>query len=296
MPVKSAIHQLKQMPRLLLDAGKAWFDHRASSKGAALSFYTLFSLTPILVLAITLVGYFFGQDTAQESIIDQIRSLVGVQGAEAAKIMLAAAHNDDSSFWATLVAVILLIIGATTVFAELKASLDEIWGIDTNDESALKSLLMARLLSFSIVLSLAFLLLISLVVNAALAMLERYMGGLWGEMFGMFTYLSTLITFGVIACMFALIYKMLPEVPLSWSDVWTGAAVTAGLFIFGKYAIGLYLGNSDIASGYGAAGSLVALLLWVYYSAQIFFLGAEFTRQYATRLGSLQHLARPAQA
>ncbi|MEZ0237962.1 MAG: YihY/virulence factor BrkB family protein [Methylophilaceae bacterium] len=292
MQVKSGIDRLKHISRLMLGAIKAWFYHRASSKGAALSFYTLFSLTPILVLAITFVGYFFGQETAQGEIIKQIENLVGPQGAEAAKVMLAASQSDGSSFWATLIAVILLVIGATTVFAELKASLDEIWGIETNDESALKSLLMTRLLSFSIVLSLAFLLLISLVVNAALAMLERYMGGLWGEMFGMFTYISTLVTFGVIACMFALIYKMLPEVPLSWSDVWIGAAVTAGLFIFGKYAIGLYLGNSDIASGYGAAGSLVALLLWVYYSAQIFFLGAEFTRQYATRLGSLQHLAR----
>ncbi|HSI23629.1 MAG TPA: YihY/virulence factor BrkB family protein [Methylophilaceae bacterium] len=292
MQMKSGIDQLQHMPRLLLDATKAWFNHRASSKGAALSFYTLFSLTPILVLAIAFVGYFFGQEAAQVEIIHQIESLVGSQGAEATKVMLAAARNDESSLWATLVAAILLIIGATTVFAELKASLDEIWGIETNDESALKSLLMTRLLSFSIVLALAFLLLTSLVVNAGLAMLERYVGGLWGEMFGMFTYLSTLVTFGVIACMFALIYKMLPEVPLSWSDVWIGAAVTAGLFIFGKYAIGLYLGNSDIASGYGAAGSLVALMLWVYYSAQIFFLGAEFTRQYATRLGSLQNLAR----
>jgi membrane protein len=294
MQMKSTIDQLKRMPRLLLDAAKAWFDHRASSKGAALSFYTLFSLTPILVLAIALVGYFFGQDIAQRAIIEQIRNLVGTQGAEATRVMLAAARNDASSLWATVVAAILLIVGATTVFAELKASLDEIWGVETDDESTLKALLMTRLLSFSIVLALAFLLLISLVINAMLAMLEHYVGGLLGERLAMFTHLSTLMTYGVIACLFALIYKMLPEVPLSWSDVWIGAAFTAGLFIFGKYAIGLYLGNSDVASGYGAAGSLVALLLWVYYSAQIFFLGAEFTRQYATRLGSLQHLARPA--
>jgi membrane protein len=199
MQVISRIDQLKHMPRLLLDAIKAWFDHRSSSKGAALSFYTLFSLTPILVLAIAFVGYFFGQEAAQVEIIRQIESLVGSQGAEATKVMLAAARSDESSLWATLVAAILLIIGATTVFAELKASLDEIWGIETNDESALKSLLMTRLLSFSIVLALAFLLLTSLIVNAGLAMLERYVGGMWGEMFGMFTYLSTLVTFGVIA-------------------------------------------------------------------------------------------------
>lgn len=282
------MRQLKHIGRLLFASVKAWFDHRASSKGAALAFYTLFSLTPILVLAVALVGYFFGQETAQGEIIHQIQGLVGSQGAEAARTMLAAADNEASSLWATVVAAGLLILGATTVFAELKASLDEIWGVESQDESTLKSLIVTRLLSFSIVLALAFLLLISLVINAALAMLEHFVGGMLGEMFGTFTYVSSLVTYGVIACMFALIYKMLPEVPISWSDVWIGAAFTAGLFILGKYAIGLYLGNSSIASGYGAAGSLVALLLWVYYSAQIFFLGAEFTRQYALHVGSLK--------
>ena len=294
MQMSSGISHVKSIARLLLDAVKAWFNHRASSKGAALSFYTLFSLTPILVLSIAVVGYFFGHEMAQSEIINQVENLVGTEGAQATQIMLTAAEQDASSLLATAIAAGLLIVGATTVFAELKASLDEIWEIETNDASALKSLLITRLRSFGIVLSLAFLLLISLVINAALAMLERFVGGYLGEMFGTFTYVTSLVTYGVIACMFALIYKMLPEVPLSWSDVWIGAAFTAGLFILGKFAIGLYLGNSGIASGYGAAGSLVALLLWVYYSAQIFFLGAEFTRQYATRLGSLQHLAAKA--
>jgi membrane protein len=289
MQLTSVFDRFKDIARLIVDAVKSWFEHRASSKGAALSFYTLFSMTPILVLAIAVVGYFFGHDTAQGEIIAQIDSLVGRQGAEAARVMLAAARSDESGLWATIIAVGLLILGATTVFAELKASLDEIWGATKQDKSTLKKLVMTRLLSFSIVLGLAFLLLISLVVNAALAMMEHLIGGYLGEMFGMFTYISTLVTYGVIACMFALIYKMLPNVPLSWSDVWIGAAFTAALFILGKYAIGLYLGNSSIASGYGAAGSLVALLLWVYYSAQIFFLGAEFTRQYATQLGSLKN-------
>jgi membrane protein len=293
MQLTSVFDRFKDIVRLVLDAINSWFEHRASSKGAALSFYTLFSMTPILVLAIAVVGYFFGHNTAQGEIIEQIESLVGRQGADAARVMLAAARSDNSGLWATIIAVGLLILGATTVFAELKASLDEIWGVKKPDTSTLKTLVMTRLLSFSIVLSLAFLLLISLVVNAALAMMEHLIGGYLGEMFGMFTYVSTLVTYGVIACMFALIYKMLPNVPLSWSDVWIGAAFTAALFILGKYAIGLYLGNSSIASGYGAAGSLVALLLWVYYSAQIFFLGAEFTRQYATRLGSLKNW-RPA--
>jgi membrane protein len=289
MQLTSVFDRFKDIARLIVDAVKSWFEHRASSKGAALSFYTLFSMTPILVLAIAVVGYFFGHDTAQGEIIAQIDSLVGRQGAEAARVMLAAARSDESGLWATIIAVGLLILGATTVFAELKASLDEIWGATRQDKSTLKKLVMTRLLSFSIVLGLAFLLLISLVVNAALAMMEHLIGGYLGEMFGMFTYVSTLVTYGVIACMFALIYKMLPNAPLSWSDVWIGAAFTAALFILGKYAIGLYLGNSSIASGYGAAGSLVALLLWVYYSAQIFFLGAEFTRQYAIQLGSLKN-------
>lgn len=277
------------MKKLLFESIKAWIDHRASSRGAALAFYTLFSMTPILILAIAIAGYFFGAQAAQGEIIGQIQGLVGPNGAQAVQALLAAARNPLSGLVATLVATVLLLIGATSVFAELKGSLDEMWGVTPSKHSAFIILLKTRFLSFSLVLVLAFLLLISLVISAALAVLERYVGTFWSSSMMALSAVSQIISFSVIASLFAVIYKMLPDAPLSWRDVWIGAVFTAALFSLGKYAIGLYLGNSGVASGFGAAGSLIALLLWVYYSAQIFFFGAEFTRQYALWYGSLKY-------
>jgi membrane protein len=264
---------LVRLKIVLIESLNSWVDHRASSKGAALAFYTLFSMTPILVLAIAFAGYVFGIEAAQGEIVAQVQGLVGPNGAQVIQAMLAAARDPDSGRVATLIASALLLLGATSVFTELKGSLDEMWGIEKPRSSAFSVLLRTRLLSFGMVLVLAFLLLVSLVVSAMLVMLEHN---------------ASIISFGVIACMFAIIYKTLPDAPLSWRDVWIGAAFTAGLFSLGKYVIGLYLGNSGVASSFGAAGSLIALLLWVYYSAQIFFLGAEFTRHYALWFGSLR--------
>ncbi|MBI3524341.1 MAG: YihY/virulence factor BrkB family protein [Betaproteobacteria bacterium] len=283
------IHWVRRLKIVLVESLISWIDHRAASKGAALAFYTLFSMTPILVLVIALAGYVFGVEAAQGEIVAQLQELVGPNGAQAIQALLAAARDPVSGLMATLVASVLLLLGATSVFAELKGSLDELWGVDTSAQSAFNVLLKTRLLSFGLVLVLAFLLLVSLVVSAALAMLERYAGGVWGSSAAALATIASLVSFGVIACMLAIIYKTLPDAPLSWSDVWIGAAFTAGLFSLGKYVIGLYLGNSGVASSFGAAGSLIALLLWVYYSAQIFFLGAEFTRHYALWFGSLRH-------
>ena len=269
----------------------AWFDHRAGSKGAALAFYTLFSMTPILILSIAGAGYFFGADAAQGEIIAQIEGLVGRNGAQAIQALLAGARDPASGLVATLVATVLLLVGATSVFVELKGSLDELWGIEPRKGLAIIVYLRTQLHSFGLVLVLAFLLLVSLVLSAALAVLERYAGGIWSSSYDIFAMLSSMIAFGAIACLFAMVYKALPDAPLSWRDVWIGSAFTAGLFSVGKYAIGLYLGNSGVTSSFGVAGSLIALLLWIYYSAQIFFLGAEFTRQYALAFGSLQHEA-----
>jgi membrane protein len=266
----------------------SWMDHRASSKGAALAFYTLFSITPILVLAIAVAGYVFGVDAARGEIVVQVQGMVGPNGAQAIQALLAAARDPVSGLVATIVASVLLVLGATSVFAELKGSLDELWGVEKPNQSGFSVLLKTRLLSFGMVLALAFLLLVSLVVSAALTLLEQRAGGMLGNAGGVLAAISSMISFGVIACMFAIIYKTLPDAPLTWRDVWVGAAVTAGLFSLGKYVIGLYLGNSGVASSFGAAGSLIALLLWVYYSAQIFFMGAEFTRHYAQWFGSLQ--------
>ncbi|MCK9387212.1 MAG: YihY/virulence factor BrkB family protein [Sulfuritalea sp.] len=283
------IHWLRRLKIVLVGSLTSWIDHRAASKGAALAFYTLFSLTPILVLAIAVAGYVFGDEAAQGEIVAQVQGLVGPNGAQAIQALLAAARNPASGLVATLIASVLLLLGATSVFAELKGSLDELWGIGKPCKSVFGLLLRTRLLSFGLVLVLAFLLLVSLVVSAGLAMLERYAHGQLGSSTVLLATITSVISFGVIACMFAIIYKTLPDAPLSWRDVWIGAAFTAGMFSLGKYAIGLYLGNSGVASSFGAAGSLIALLLWVYYSAQIFFLGAEFTRHYALWFGSLQH-------
>ncbi len=282
-------HWARRLKIVLIGSLTSWIDHRGASKGAALAFYTLFSMTPILVLSIVVAGYVFGTEAAQGEIVAQVQGLVGPNGAQAIQALLAAAQDPASGRVATLVASVLLLLGATSVFAELKGSLDELWGIDKTCHSAFIVLLRTRLLSFGMVLVLAFLLLVSLVVSAALAMLEHHAHGILGDSATVLATTSSLISFGVTACMFAVIYKTLPDAPLSWYDVWIGAAFTAGLFSLGKYAIGLYLGNSGVASSFGAAGSLIALLLWVYYSAQIFFLGAEFTRQYALWFGSLQH-------
>ncbi|MFZ6655403.1 YihY/virulence factor BrkB family protein [Undibacterium sp. TJN19] len=269
-----------------------WLRHRASSKGAALAFYTLFSMAPILVLVLAVAGFFYGKQAAQGELFSQIQGLVGRSSAEAIQALLAGARNPADGRLATIVASLLLLVGATSVFAELKDSLDEIWQVPPRSTAGWWRFLRTRLLSFGLILVLAFLMLVSLVISAVLVALENYWGGSRVAVALVFLPLSSMLSFAVIACLFAVIFKMLPQVRLSWHDVWTGALGTAGLFSIGKYGIGVYIGNSGVASSFGAAGSMIALLLWVYYSAQIFLLGAEFTRQYAYTLGSLKNQAK----
>lgn len=279
--------------QVLIESFKSWIDHRASSKGAALAFYTLFSMVPILILAIAIAAYVFGAAPAQSEITTQLEALIGPNGAQAILILLKTVQDPGTGLVATIFASVLFLLTATSVFAELKGSLDELWGIDEFRHSAFIKYVRTRLLSFTLVLVLALLLLISILVSAALVILESYTNRVWGSSAVLLaTSIASLISFAVTACMVALIFKTLPDTIISWRDAWTGAALTAGLFSFGKFGIGLYLGNSGVASSFGAAGSVVALLLWVYYSAQIFFLGAEFTRQYALAFGSLKALDR----
>ena len=265
-----------------------WFEHRGGSMGAALAFYTLFSLAPILILVLAIAGWFYGPQAAQGELFAQLRDLVGPQGAQSIQLVLAGARNKEEGRLATLVAGGLLLFGATTVFAELKASLDAIWQVPPLTKGSAWDVVRTRLLSFGMVLVLAFLLMVSLVVSAALTLLEKFWSSYWAEAGVVLTGLNAALSFIVIAALFGVIFKMLPRVKLSWHDVTIGALGTAALFSLGKYAIGAYIGNSGVASSFGAAGSLIALLLWVYYSAQIFFLGAEFARQYALQLGSLR--------
>jgi membrane protein len=288
MAVQNWIPFSRQVVHVMRCAVTEWLAHRASSKGAALAFYTLFSLAPILVLVIAIAGFFYGTDAAQGQLLDELRGLVGKQGAETIQAILAGARNKESGKLATIIATVLLLVGATSAFAELKDSLDEIWDVPPPKDATWWDTVRTRLLSFGLILTLGLLLMFTLVVSAALSVLEKYLGGMWHSATIILGWVAWAVSFLVIAVMFGAIYKLLPRVKLSWHDVTIGALGTAILFTVGKFAIGLYIGNSGTTSSFGAAGSLIALLLWVYYSAQIFFLGAEFARQYALQMGSLK--------
>ena len=276
-----------QQWQMIKAAVKAWMDDYAPSMGAALSYYTLFSLAPLLIIVIAVAGMVFGQQAAQGEIVAQLRGIMGAQGALAVEGMLKAAREPATSVVATIVGIAILLLGATAIFAELQSALDRIWRVPAPQaESDIWHLLRTRLLSFGLVLGLGFMLTVSLVVSAALAALGKWWGG-WFEGWDVFLeILNFAVSFGIFTLLFAMIYKIMPRANIPWRDVWTGAAVTALLFTIGKVLIGLYLGKSSLASGFGAAGSFVVLIAWVYYSAQIFLFGAEYTWVYANRHGS----------
>lgn len=267
--------------RLLRDAANAWSDHRASSMGAALAFYAAFSIAPILVITIAIAGFVFGAEAARGEVVAQFQGLTGESGAETIQSLLAAAYRSGLGFWASFIAGITLLVAATSVFAELKNSLDVIWGTKKPAHSGIMALVHGRLLSFGLILTIGFLLLVSLGVSAVLAALHKYWSSSFAGTGWLLEGINSLFSFLVVFVLFASIYKWLPEARVAWRDVGVGAALTAALFTLGKFLIGLYLGNSQIAAGFGAAGSLVVILLWIYYSSQIFFMGAELTHVYA---------------
>src|SRR5450830_354778 len=278
---------LSQQWQMIKAAVKAWVDDYAPSMGAALSYYTLFSLAPLLIIVIAVAGMVFGQQAAQGEIVAQLRGIMGEEGAVAVEGMLKAAREPAKGVVATVVGLAMLLLGATAIFAELQNALDRIWRVPAPQaESGIWHLLRTRLLSFGLVLGLGFMLTVSLVVSAALAALGKWWGG-WFEGWDVFLeILNFAVSLGIFTLLFAMIYKIMPRANIPWRDVWTGAAVTALLFTIGKVLIGLYLGKSSLASGFGAAGSFVVLIAWVYYSAQIFLFGAEYTWVYANRHGS----------
>ena len=288
---------LSQQSQMIKAAVTAWVDDYAPSMGAALSYYTLFSLAPLLIIVIAVAGMVFGQEAAQGEIVTQLRAIMGAEGAMAVEGMLKAAREPASSMVATLVGIAVLLLGATAVFAELQSALDRIWHVSAAPaESGIWQLLRTRLLSFGLVLGLGFMLTVSLVVSAALAALGKWWGN-WMEGWDVILeILNFAVSLGIFTLLFAMIYKIMPRADIPWRDVWTGAAVTALLFMIGKVLIGLYLGKSSLASGFGAAGSLVVLLAWVYYSAQIFLFGAEYTWVYANRHGSRVQQPAPGDA
>ncbi|MES2935816.1 MAG: YihY/virulence factor BrkB family protein [Pseudomonadota bacterium] len=281
---------------LIKAASSSWIDDYAPSMGAALAYYTLFSIAPLLLIVIAIAGQIFGVEAARGEIVGQLQHLMGRQGAEAIQSLLESAHKPADSIFATLIGAVFLLIGATTVFGELQDALDRIWRAPKREKGGLWSLLRARILSFGMIMGIGFLLMVSLVASAALAALEK----VWGPLFagwGIFANIINLsVSFVFITTLFAMIYKIMPRVKVAWTDVWIGASVTALLFTAGKFAIGLYIGKSGLTSGFGAAGSLVVVIVWVYYSAQIFLMGAEFTWAYALTFGSHKQQPLPAAA
>jgi membrane protein len=277
----------KQVWVLIRKSVGAWVDDYAPSMGAALAYYTLFAIAPLLIIAIAVAGLVFGQEAARGEIVAQIQGLIGQKGAIAVQGLLKSTNEPAQSIFATVVSIITLVIGATTVFAELQSDLDRIWRVPAPaKENGLWNLLRAHLLSFGMVLGLGFLLLVSLLVSAAIAAFGKWGGGFIGGWEALLYVLNFSISFTITTLLFAMIYKFMPRARIVWRDVWVGAAVTAILFEVGKFLIGLYLGKTSVASGFGAAGSLVVLLVWVYFSAQIFLLGAEFTWVYSHEYGS----------
>jgi membrane protein len=273
----------------------SWRADYAPSMGAALAYYTVFSVAPLLLIVISVVGLVFGRDEARGEIFEQLSGLMGAEGARAIQIMLEALNKPRQGIVATVIGVALLIVGATTVFGELQDAFDRIWRAPARrDINGLLDLVRVRLLSFSMIMGIGFLLIVSLVVNAALAALGEWWAPVFGGWATLAQNVNSVFGFVIVTVGFAMIFKFMPRVRVQWRDVWIGALVTAVLFTIGKFLIGLYIGKTGIASGYGAAGSIVVLLVWVYYSAQIFLLGVEFTWVYAHEYGSFRGRPRPA--
>ncbi len=277
---------------LLRDTVLSWIDDDASTLGAALAYYTLFSIAPLLLIVIALAGLVFGEQAARGGVIEELRGLMGDDGARAVESLLASSKRSGHGVWATVGGSVVLLIGATSVFAELQNAMDRIWRVAAEPPAAgVWSWLRRRLLSLGMILGIGFLLMVSLVASAAMAALGRWWAPVLAGAGGLGPALDFLFSLTLVTLAFAMIYKWMPRVRLRWHDVWIGAAVTALLFTLGKQLIGTYLGRSGIASGFGAAASLVAMVLWVYYSAQIFLLGVEFTWIWARRHGSLREAA-----
>lgn len=264
-----------------------WLNDNAPLYGAAIAFYSIFSLAPLLIIVIGVAGLAFGREAVQGQILEQFGGLLGKDGATFVQEVVENASREESGILATVVGIVTLLLGATAVFNQLKVALNVIWKVHpTGGGGYIKTILVDRFLSFAMVQCIAFLLLVSLVISAALAALSKFLEGSVPGLGFLLELGNFVISFAVMTLLFATIYKLLPDARIAWSDVWIGSIATAVLFGIGKSLIGLYLGRSGVGSVYGAAGSAIVLLLWIYYSAQVFLLGAEFTRVYSCRWGS----------
>jgi membrane protein len=270
---------------VLKDTFSEWQEDKASRLAAALAYYTIFSMAPLIIIVLGIVGYLFGRDMVGSYMIEQISSMVGPEGAAVFQTIVESASQPATSIVATVIGLVTLLLGALGMFGQLQDALNTVWGVAPKPGRGIWGFLQTRLLSFTMVLGIGFLLLVSLILSSVLSALNTFLAGWTDASVIVLQVVNFVVSFGVITLLFAMIYKILPDVKLKWRDVWVGAAVTALLFSIGKFALGFYLGRQTFGSTYGAAGSLLIILLWVYYSAQILLFGAEFTQVYAKRFG-----------
>jgi membrane protein len=273
---------------LIKQTYKEWDRHQAPKLGAALAYYTVLALAPLLMVVLAVIGLALGKQAARGEIIGQLQSMLGHEGAQAIQTVITNANKPATGIVATVLGLITLFVGASGVFAELKDSLNRIWDIAPKEPGSFLGEIRSRFLSFGMVLAIGFLLLVSLVVSAGIAAVGKFAGGLMPLPPFVLEVVNFVVSLAFITVLFALIYRFLPDEQVAWADVGLGAVVTSLLFTTGKFLIGMYLGKAGVGSAYGAAGSLVIVLVWVYYSAQIFFFGAEFTHVYAVERGSLR--------
>ncbi len=277
----------QQLWQMVKETASQWNQHNAPRLGAALAYYTLLSIAPLLILIVAICGLVFDKNTAEHQLLGQVQHVAGVSTAKVLQALLDTAHHKGSSVTASVIALITLLFGASGVFVELRDSLNTIWDARPSASTTWRTLLWQRLISFGMVLALGFLLLASLLLSTAIALVTKFFEGLLPMRTAILGEVANfLVPLIAIAVLFALIYKFVPEVPIGWRDVGIGAAVTAMLFQIGKSLLALYFATAAVGSAYGAAGSLVAFVVWVYYSAQIFFFGAIFTHVYATAVGT----------
>jgi membrane protein len=277
---------LTVMWKLLSETYTKWAADHAQGLGAALAFYAVFSLAPLLLIGIAIAGAVFGQEAAQGQIIGQIQDLVGEESANAIQSMIEEARKPAAGILATVLAMVLLLLGATGVFAQLQEALNTIWSVEDKPGEGFWRILKDRFVSLLAVLGTGFLLLISLIISAGLSAVGTTLGQFLPVPGFLLQIINFFVSFAIVTLLFAMIYKLLPDLSIEWGDVWIGAIMTSLLFTIGKFVIGFYLGKSDVGIAYGAAGSLVVILIWVYYASQIFLFGAEFTAVYAHSRGS----------
>jgi membrane protein len=263
-----------------------WNNDKAPRLAAALAYYTIFSIAPLLLVVLAIAGLIFGKEAAEGQIIGQIQQTVGETSAKAIQEMLANARHPSQGTLATIIGAVTLLLGAGGVFGALQDALNTIWGVTPKPDAGYMKMIKDRFLSFTMVLGLGFLLIVSLVISAVLSAITKFVGNAVPGAPWLWETLNTVVSLGVFTTLFAMMFKILPDAKIKWSDVGVGAFLTAIMFTLGKFGIGIYLGRGSVGSAYGAAGSLVVLLLWIYYSAQILFFGAEFTKVYAKRHGS----------